>query len=189
MVTTLHVAHLNLSRFLENPGLQHWKAAIRVLRYLKSTREHGIVYQGSSGKVTVEAFTDADWGSNTDDRRSVSGVMVMIGNGPPVCAGGALDAFDDEGHGYEQEDATQIWEDKQGAIALAQNAVYMYHARTKHVDIRHHFIRENVENGTVKVDYIDTKRQLADMLMKALGTKTLKFLRESTGVKSKSTGQ
>ncbi|KAE9007452.1 hypothetical protein PR001_g16969 [Phytophthora rubi] len=72
-----------LSRCLENPGLQHWRAAIRVLRYLKTTREHGIVYQGCDD-VTVEAFTDADWGSNIDDRRSVSGVMVMMGNAPVV---------------------------------------------------------------------------------------------------------
>ncbi|GMF31993.1 unnamed protein product [Phytophthora fragariaefolia] len=146
-----------LSRFLENPGLQHWKAAIRVLRYLKSTRGHGIVYQGSSGKVTVEAFTDADWGSNTDDRRSVSGVMVMIGNGPVVFKSKyqrtvtlssaeaeymALSLYVQEvlwtrsmlkDMGKEQEDATQIWEDNQGAIVLAKNAGY--HARTKSVII------------------------------------------------------
>ncbi|KAE9311163.1 hypothetical protein PF008_g20274 [Phytophthora fragariae] len=72
-----------LSRCLENPGLQHWRAAILVLRYPKTTREHGIVYQGCDD-VTVEAFTDADWGSNIDDRRSVSGVMVMMGNAPVV---------------------------------------------------------------------------------------------------------
>ncbi|OWZ19134.1 polyprotein [Phytophthora megakarya] len=63
-----------LSRFLDNPGLEHWRAAIRVLRYLKTTREFGI----------AEAYTDADWGSNIDDRRSVSGVLVMIGNAPVV---------------------------------------------------------------------------------------------------------
>ena len=109
-----------LSRFLENPGTQHWKAAIRVLRYLKSTREHGIVYHGGSGTVIAEAFTDADWGSNTDDRRSVSGVMVLIGKAPlvqvpedrrsqfcrsrvhgskPLYARGALGARHAEGHG------------------------------------------------------------------------------------------
>ncbi|GMF37248.1 unnamed protein product [Phytophthora fragariaefolia] len=50
---------------------------IKQTRYIDDVAER-------SGKVTVEAFTDADWGSNTDDRRSVSGVMVMIGNGPVV---------------------------------------------------------------------------------------------------------
>jgi hypothetical protein len=83
--------------------------------------------------------------------------------------------------GALQRNATTIWEDNQGAIALAQNAGY--HARTKHVDVRHHFIRENVERGTV--EYVDTKNQLADILTKALGTKTLKFLRDGNGITAK----
>ncbi|GMF16735.1 unnamed protein product [Phytophthora lilii] len=146
---------------------------------VKSTRDHGIIYERGSGNVTVEAYTDADWGSNLDDRRSVSGVMVMIGNGPVVFKSKfqrtvALSSAEAEYMALslctqevlwtramladlrkEQAAATQIWEDNQGAIALACNAGY--HARTKHVDIRHHFVRENVERGTVKVDYIDTK--------------------------------
>ncbi|OWZ19133.1 polyprotein [Phytophthora megakarya] len=56
--------------------------------------------------------------------------------------------------GHEQREGTQVWKDNQGVIALASNAGYQ--ARTKHVDIRHHFIRENVEDGTVKIGYIDT---------------------------------
>ncbi|KAG3120244.1 hypothetical protein PI125_g1340 [Phytophthora idaei] len=161
-----------LSRFLENPGLQHWKAAVRVLRYLKSTHEHGIVYQRGSGEVTAQAYTDADWGSNIDDRRSVSGVMIMIGNAPEVFKSKfqrtvALSSAEAEcmaltlctqevlwtramlkDMGHEQVGATRVWEDNQGAIALASNAGY--HARTKHMDIRHHFIRENMERRTLK---------------------------------------
>lgn len=64
-----------LSRLLENPGVQYWKSVIRVLRYLKTTRGYGIVYRGGSGQVTLQAYTDADWGSNIDDRRSVSRVI------------------------------------------------------------------------------------------------------------------
>ncbi|KAE8909416.1 Retrovirus-related Pol polyprotein from transposon TNT 1-94 [Phytophthora fragariae] len=198
-----------LSRFLENPGQQHWNAAVRVLRYLKSTRQHGIIYQGGTHSVTLKAYSDADWGTNLDDRRSVSGVMVMIGNAPVVFKSKfqrtvALSSAEAEymalslcvqevlwtramltDMGTLQRNATTIWEDNQGAIALAQNAGY--HARTKHVDIRHHFIRENVERGTVKVEYVDTKNQLADILTKALGTKTLKFLRDGNGIKEKVT--
>ena len=182
-----------------------------MFQYLRSTREHGIVYQGGSGSVTAEAYTDADWGSNTDDRRSVSGVMVMIGKAPVVFKSKyqrtvALSSAEAEymalslctqevlwvrsmlkDMGQEQKGGTLVWEDNQGAIALACNAGY--HARTKHVDIRHHFIRENVECGSIKVDYIDTKHQLADMLTKGLGTKTLKFLREATGIDDKVTVQ
>ncbi|KAE8995982.1 hypothetical protein PR002_g19461 [Phytophthora rubi] len=198
-----------LSRFLENPGQQHWNAAVRVLRYLKSTRQHGIIYQGGTHSVTLKAYSDADWGTNLDDRRSVSGVMVMIGNAPVVFKSKfqrtvALSSAEAEymalslcvqevlwtramltDMGTLQRNATTIWEDNQGAIALAQNAGY--HARTKHVDIRHHFIRENVKRGTVKVEYVDTKNQLADILTKALGTKTLKFLRDGNGIKEKVT--
>ena len=71
--------------------------------------------------------------------------------------------------GREQVGGTRVWEDNQGSIALARNAGY--HARTEHVDIRHLFIRENVERGTLMIDYVDTKTQLADMLTKGLGTK------------------
>ncbi|OWZ20869.1 polyprotein [Phytophthora megakarya] len=57
-----------LSRFLENPRLQLWRAAIRVLRYLKTTRKHGVVYKKQKKGLKVEASTDADWGSTIDDR-------------------------------------------------------------------------------------------------------------------------
>ncbi|KAG2874244.1 hypothetical protein PC129_g17098 [Phytophthora cactorum] len=196
-----------LSRFLDNPGQQHWKAAIRVLRYLKSTKEYGIIYDANNGKVKLEAFTDADWGSNLDDRRSVSGIMVLIGGAPVVfkskyqctvalssaeaeymalslCTQEVLWAramLKDLGHG--EVEATQVWEDNQGAIALASNAVY--NARTKHVDIRHHFILENVAKEVIKVDYVGTEDQLADMLMKGLGTKRLKYLLEASRIRTK----
>ena len=52
------------------------------------------------------------------------------------------------------------------------------------MDIRHHFIRENLQDGILKIDYIDTKNQLADMLTNALGTKILKFMCEATGIKN-----
>ncbi|OWY94167.1 polyprotein, partial [Phytophthora megakarya] len=174
-----------LSRFLENPGQQHWKAAIRV-----STRELGIVYNGIKGKVELCAYTDADWGSNLDDRRSVSGTMIMISGAPiifkskyqrtvvPISAEAeymALSLCTQEvlwaramlkDMGHEQVGATQVWEDNQGAIALASNAGY--NARTKHVDIKHHFIRENVARDVTEVNYIPMKDQLADMLTKGL---------------------
>ena len=70
---------------------------------------------------------------------------------------------------------------------MASNAGY--HARMKHVNVRHHFIRENVERGTLKVDYINTKHQLADVLTKRLGAKSFKYLRDASGIKSKKTEQ
>lgn len=72
-----------LSRHLERPSEEHWKAAIRVLRYLKSTSDMGINYTGSDKCLCVCAYSDADWANNKESRRSVSGIMVMI-NGAPV---------------------------------------------------------------------------------------------------------
>ena len=86
---------------------------------------------------------------------------------------------------HEQVGGTQVWEDNQGAIALANNAGY--HAQTKHVDIRHHFIRENVQAGILKIDYIDTKNQLADMLTKALGRVRHVMLSKAMRLESKDT--
>ena len=62
--------------------------------------------------------------------------------------------------GHEQLRATLVWEDNQGAIGLANNAGY--NARTKHVDIRNHFIRENVARDIIVVEYVSTEDQLAD---------------------------
>ena len=85
--------------------------------------------------------------------------------------------------GMVQMNATQIWDDNQGAIDLAQNSGY--HAWTKHVDIRHHFIREKVEDKTVVITYVDTKHQLADIMTKVLGSKTFKFLRNASRIQCK----
>lgn len=193
-----------LSRFFENPGQQHWKAAIRVLLYLKMTREFGITYDGSANEVQATAYTDADWGSNIDDRRSVSGIMVMIRGAPVVFRSKyqqtvALSSAEAEymalslctqevlwvrailkDLGHQQVGATLIWEDNQGAIGLASNAGY--NARTKHVDIRHHFIREAVARDIIVVKYISTVDQKADMLTKSLGTKRLKYLLQDRGI-------
>ena len=85
--------------------------------------------------------------------------------------------------GHDQEGGTQVWEDNEGLIALTNNSGY--HARTKHVDISHHFIRENVQDGILMIEYIDTKNQLADKLTKALGFKIQRLMCEATGIKTK----
>ncbi|CAH0521055.1 unnamed protein product [Peronospora belbahrii] len=103
--------------------LQHWSAAIRVLRYFKTTHQHGIIHKSGTSSVSAEAYSDAEWGYNLDDRRSVSGVMIMIGNSPvvfkskfqrtialssaeagymalkPMRLGSTVDACDADGHG------------------------------------------------------------------------------------------
>ncbi|KAE8903693.1 hypothetical protein PF002_g30419 [Phytophthora fragariae] len=74
----------------------------------------------------------------------------------------------------EQVGATVIYEDNQGAMALAKNVGFQ--ARTKHIDIRYHFIREKVVSNEVELEYMDTKNQLDDFMTKALSSKTLRYL-------------
>ena len=89
--------------------------------------------------------------------------------------------------GHEQVGETEVRDDNQGAIALARNVGY--NARTKHIDIRRNFIRENVVNDTTSVKYIKTEDQVAYMLTKALKTKRLKFLCKASGNKIASTSK
>jgi hypothetical protein len=74
----------------------------------------------------------------------------------------------------EQVGATVIFEDNQGAIALAENTGYQ--SRTKHIDIRYHFLREKVRDQVIQLQYCDTKEMLADFLTKSLSSKTLQYL-------------
>ena len=69
--------------------------------------------------------------------------------------------------GYALDEATMIHEDNQGCIALAKNPVF--HAQTKHIDIKYHFLREKVEEGVIELEYKPTDEMVADGLTKALG--------------------
>ncbi|KAG3015207.1 hypothetical protein PC120_g12286 [Phytophthora cactorum] len=149
-----------LSRFLENPGHKHWDASIRVVRYLLKTKDVGITCDGRQGTKLV-AYSDADWAGNRDDRRSVSGLMLMMCGAPLVWRSTfqktvALSSTEADcmalsdcvkevmwmqlllkDFGSEQDGGTVIYEDNQGAMALAKN--FGYQASTKHIYIRYHF--------------------------------------------------
>ncbi|KAE9283884.1 hypothetical protein PF008_g27291 [Phytophthora fragariae] len=79
----ISVAVAKLNRFLENPGENHWDAGIKVVRYLLKTKDVGIVYDGLLG-TQLETYSDADWAGNRDDRRSVSGMLLMPCGAPVV---------------------------------------------------------------------------------------------------------
>ena len=82
--------------------------------------------------------------------------------------------------GYSPEGPTLIFEDNQSAIAMAKNP--QFHGRAKHVDICHHFIREQVTSGTIKLDYCGTKDMAADIMTKGLPREQRCKLREKAGM-------
>lgn len=178
------------------------EAAKRVLRYLKGTSKFGITYNNTDG---IPAFTDLDWGNSIEDRRSISGYLIKLGGGaiswrvkkqPTV----ALSSTEAEYLGMteivkeimwllqvlektdvEVELPLIIYADNQSAIALGKHPVQ--HARTKHIDIRHHFIREKENAGLIKFVYISTHKMEADLLTKVLSSTVFKRLRDMTGLK------
>jgi hypothetical protein len=188
-----------LSRFLTNPSQAHIKAAKRVLQYLKGTKKLGLVFGGkdlSMGDVRLYGYSDADYATDKENRKSVSGNVFFF-------AGGAISASSKrqqtvaqsttEAEYYALSRATSeaIWlkqimtelhvpikgyglksvllyGDNQSSLNLADNSTF--HQRTKHIDIKHHFIREHIASKTIDLWYVPTADMAADGLTKALTT-------------------
>ena len=77
---------------------------------------------------------------------------------------------------------TTVMEDNQSCIAMAKNP--QYHGRAKHIDIKHHFVRELVADETIKLEYCPTKKMIADIMMKGLAREQFCYLRQKAGIES-----
>ena len=176
-----------LSQFLENPGEAHWEAVKRIFRYLAGTREHALTYGGEEHELT--GYTDAD-GSGQDHRRAISGFAYLIDGGAVSWRSRkqelvALSTAEAEYIAATHAAKEGIWLqrligelydvvitpttlhcDNQAALTLATTD--NFHARTKHIDIRYHFIRHCVETGAFKLIYCPTDDMVADIFTKAL---------------------
>jgi hypothetical protein len=195
-----------LSQFLENPGLEHWVAAKRVFRYLKGSMECGLTYRRNDRGVVLSGASDADWSGNLDDRRSTSGYCFHIGTTTaaiswrslkqPVVALSSTEAeyvalavAAQEAVflrsllgelGFQQNEPTEVSEDNQSCISLAKNPGN--HKRTKHIDVKYHFLRDLVANRVIRLEYVPSEAMVADLLTKHLGRpKTELFRRQLLG--------
>jgi hypothetical protein len=181
-----------LARFMKNPQTRHAKALDNVLRYLRGTVDMGLTYRrGKQNVCKVTAYCDSDWAEDQMDRKSTSGYLVHV-NGNLVLWGSkkqttvslssseaeykAMSAVLEEimwltqflqEIGEEVELPSICYCDNNGAKLMGESEVGT--KRTKHIDIRHHFIKDEVEKGTFKVKWISTTDQLADLLTKCLG--------------------
>ncbi|XP_071653754.1 uncharacterized protein [Temnothorax longispinosus] len=181
----------NLSQFLDNPSMDHWKAAKRVLRYLQGTIKLGIVYDGKCEQPNkLIAYSDADLATCVDTRKSMSGVTLLLNSGPiiwsarkqGVVATSTTDAEYIAAHdaakeivwtrglleeiGAAQESPTTLNCDNAAAEKLIKNAVF--HRRTKHVDIKYHYIRQVYEEEKLEIQHVASQDQLADIFTKPL---------------------
>ena len=191
----------SLSQFNQNPGKAHWISAKRILRYLKGTQHFGLLFT-KNGK-NLHGYVDADWGAAVDDRRSYTGFVFKLANSAISWESRkqrtvALSSTEAEYMalteaakettylrcflkevGILSSDAkpTNAFCDNQEAQELMRNPVH--HARSKHINIRHHYVREVFEKGDLEVEYIPTTEMVADVLTKALfGPSHRRFLKE-----------
>jgi hypothetical protein len=179
-----------LARFMSNHGKRHMEAAQHLLRYLKGTSTHGIVYGNLDNPApTFRSFTDSDW-AMSDDRKSVSGYIMECGGAPvswsskqqtivalSSCEAEYLSCTHAARHiiwlrslfaelGYPQNLPSELYCDNQGTVACTHDP--HSHSRMKHIDIRAHFIRDCVNRQIMKVSHIPGVENPADLLTKPL---------------------
>lgn len=194
----------SVARFASNPGPAHWEAVKRIFRYLAGTRDLWLSY--GEAKRTLVGYTDAD-GSMSEDRRAISGYAFLIDGGAVSWSSKrqeivSLSTTESEyvaaTHGVKEalwlrsllsevfgsfKDATVLLCDNQSAIALARD--HQYHARTKHIDVRYHFIRWVIDQGVVRLVYCPTEDMVADVLTKALPSPKVKHFAAGLGLRAK----
>lgn len=195
-----------LSQFSSDPGQEHLTAVKRVFRYLKGTRDLSLVYGGPGDwTTTINAYTDADWASN-DDRKSVSGFVFLLAGGaiswsakkqPIVALSSTESEYIAATHaakhfvwlrrlftelGAQQPSPSALFIDNQSAMSLALDD--QFHARTKHIDIRYHYIRELVNTDIMSLVYCPTREMLADIMTKGLARPLHDYHRLDLGLMS-----
>lgn len=201
-----------LSQHFERPAQEHWNAFIHVLRYLKSTQDMFIHYGNSDMKEVEGnqswscpfGHSDADWAGDKSSRRSTTGYVFKLFGGAiswksrlqPTVALSSTEAeyraTTEAGQeavwlrqllksfNYETTSPTTLHCDNLGAIQLTSQSTF--HARTKHIEIHYHFIRELVKMKTVALQHCPTEKMIADVLTKPLSKGHFQFLRSLCGL-------
>lgn len=191
------------SQFLNNFGSEHWQAVKKILRYLKGTVDYGIVYGDSGSGRSLHGFTDADYAGDVDTQKSTSGCIFLLNGGAISWSSQrqrvvALSTTKAEYIALSNGTKYAIWirgiicesglkcakvhmyVDNQSAIELTNSPEY--HRKTKHIDVRIHFIRDVYECGEIDVSYIESKEQLANIFTNPLPKIQFHYLRISIGV-------
>lgn len=177
-----------LSQMQEKPTDIAWTALKKILRYLKGTLSLKLVFKKHNSDSNLSMYVDADWGANTNDRKSVSGYILMFCNMPVLwCCNKqksvALSSTEAEVIALTKSVQDLVWvkntacqianindlvifEDNQSCIKCITNE--NNHGRMKHIDVKLKFVRDIVKRNNIKIEYIPTNVQIADLFTKAL---------------------
>jgi hypothetical protein len=178
-----------LSQYGSNPTQTHLIAAQHVLRHLRATQNYKLTY-GKNDSTELIGYSDSDWAGDKDTYRSTTEYTFILSGGSIAWATRkqrtvALSSTEAEYMAltecsrqaewtisllqqlfFEIDLPIDIYSDSLGARSIASNNVY--HKRTKHINIKHHYIREKIADGTVNVEQISSKNNLADVFTKPL---------------------
>eukprot|EP00253_Pinus_taeda_P021741 PITA_21741 len=153
-----------LSQYMVEPHHSHWIGAKNFLRYLQGTITHGLRYTARG--VRLHGYSNVDWAGSVVDHKSTSGCCFSLGF------------------------ASISWmSGKQKSVALSTAKAeyitaknHVFHDRSKHIDIRYHFIRDMVQRGAIRLHHIGTDEQVANILTKPLGKVKFLTFQERLGV-------
>lgn len=193
-----------LSRFMAHPQAPHAQAVKHLFTYLQGTTDLALLYRKGESDDLL-GYTDADWAADAHDRRSTTGFVFYLGGTPVTWCSRkqptvALSSTESEYMAITEGAKEAVWlrrllneirildnhcptkilGDNQGCLNLAHNPIF--HGRTKHIEVRHHFIHEKVASGEIKLEYVPTTEQGADILTKATGKTTFETLRSKLGL-------
>jgi hypothetical protein len=194
------------SRYMQNPRKPHLEAVQRILRYVKGTIDYGLLYKkGEACKLL--GYCDADYAGDHDTWRSTTGYMFSLGSAaiswsskrqPTVSLSNTEAEYRAAAIATQKSTwlmqlmrdlhqpvdyAVSLHCDNQSAIRLAKNPEF--HARTKHVEVHYHFVREKVLEGKIKMYQTKTENQVADIFTKGLNTAKFRDFRKQLGMVTK----
>lgn len=191
-----------LSRYQNVANIQLWNSLKHILKYIKGTKNLSLIYRRNAKPMVMKCYADADWGSDKVTRRSTSGYTFQINGNTVVWKSKrqnsvALSTAEAEYVSLSEATSEIIWvnnvlldlsidipkpivlyEDNQSAIKIATAQA----SKAKHIDIRYHFVREKIEDNFVKLEYIESNSQIADILTKPLSGSNFQCMREKLGV-------
>jgi hypothetical protein len=194
-----------VARYMSNPLTSHMNAARKILRYLRGSMNYGLVYMNRIGSINdsvqITGYSDADWAGDKSDRKSTTGYCVFInGNIVSWCTKKqqtvALSTMEAEYMALTEVTKEIMWMnmlltemkvkvqtpmivycDNQPTIQSSNNDVH--HDRTKHIDTRYYFVRDLIHNNTIKVVWINSHSQIADIFTKPLAAQLFQHHRSS----------
>jgi hypothetical protein len=190
-----------LSRFMSNPGKEHWEALCRTLKYIDETINYSLTYGPNDNKL--HGYSDSDWGTCPDTKRSITGYVFIWKNAAISWksrrqATTAHSSCEAEYIALSEAASEAMWiemfltelgiptnhaiiyGDNNGAMMTANNPTH--HSRMKHIDIKWHSIREYIEENKISIARVNTKEMVADALTKPVPYQKLVFCLNGMGL-------